>query len=187
MIPGSCPATACDSARAGAELRPPPRPCRVALSRLAPGFSVRTWEIQREKSHQSRESDSPYRFAATRCIDALAVQPLLPFGHLSQQHRVRFVGVQAQLQGLWIEAALCPLLHCLRSVAGVCSSADLRQASALKRYFLRRRLSGETPVAGEKIQGKLPTLLGRHSATGRWRLGSLGLGPCIAWSAVWPV
>eukprot|EP01052_Picozoa_sp_SAG31_P033383 SAG31_NODE_3764_length_3904_cov_1.346386_1_plen_169_part_10 len=35
-------------------------PYRVTLSRLAPGFSVHTWEIQQEKSHQNRESDSPY-------------------------------------------------------------------------------------------------------------------------------
>eukprot|EP01052_Picozoa_sp_SAG31_P013250 SAG31_NODE_793_length_12044_cov_12.886229_12_plen_144_part_00 len=36
------------------------RPYRVTLSRLVPDFSVRTWEIQREKSHGNRESDSPY-------------------------------------------------------------------------------------------------------------------------------
>eukprot|EP01052_Picozoa_sp_SAG31_P015712 SAG31_NODE_1017_length_10360_cov_35.198811_13_plen_133_part_01 len=41
-------------------------PYRVALARLAPDFSVRTWEIHREKSHKkSRESDSsPYRVNA---------------------------------------------------------------------------------------------------------------------------
>eukprot|EP01052_Picozoa_sp_SAG31_P007249 SAG31_NODE_343_length_17426_cov_35.294443_17_plen_135_part_00 len=35
-------------------------PYRVTLSRLVPGFSVRTWEIQREKSHKNRENSSPY-------------------------------------------------------------------------------------------------------------------------------
>ena len=28
---------------------------RLALSRLVPGFSVRTWEIQQEKSHKNEK------------------------------------------------------------------------------------------------------------------------------------
>eukprot|EP01052_Picozoa_sp_SAG31_P017830 SAG31_NODE_1238_length_9176_cov_9.589181_9_plen_211_part_00 len=34
---------------------------RVKLSRLASGFSVRTWEIKQGKSHKNRESNTAYR------------------------------------------------------------------------------------------------------------------------------
>eukprot|EP01052_Picozoa_sp_SAG31_P001741 SAG31_NODE_59_length_29571_cov_20.443506_1_plen_113_part_10 len=32
---------------------------RVTLSRLVPGFSVRTWEIQQEKSHKNEKVTAP--------------------------------------------------------------------------------------------------------------------------------
>eukprot|EP01052_Picozoa_sp_SAG31_P030477 SAG31_NODE_3129_length_4646_cov_2.581262_6_plen_78_part_00 len=73
----------------------------MALSRLAPGFSVRTWEIQREKSqknqkvtvdfsvriweiqeeksHKKRQSNTPYHvsIASDRASDAGSLRPAL--------------------------------------------------------------------------------------------------------------
>eukprot|EP01052_Picozoa_sp_SAG31_P037647 SAG31_NODE_4898_length_2878_cov_2.329975_3_plen_173_part_00 len=44
------------------------QPTGATLSRLAPSFSVRTWEIQREKSHKKiRESNSPYSLTTSCC------------------------------------------------------------------------------------------------------------------------